>query len=1667
MSRQENTDGKVERPKEGDKSSAISSHVASEAVSEDPQAKPRTKFSTFSGTDDKMLVAVKDGETPEQHRARQDAALHVGKTIGKQVSEFVLEDKAKGVEHVAAGERSIQPEPRKSFIEGLKKFVGGAKNPQEEAELQSQFSIEYMMRKMKDFVSATQTALGTQSFAKDAIGADAAAPVAGSSNPDVAPQHKSRSVDAMETVRQLRSDDSRAVIAGGDDAGIMELLHRINEKAETPPPPEKRTLNDKALECAAHGLHDALNNKGFLNLPAPDAEKVLQILGTITPTDRTYLLNAYSRIYEEDFRTAAIDKCEGKDELRIKSVIDRRDRQADDFASIELSLEILARDREPRVRPDVERTEEESPADAASRRFAEKQLRETIGSLSPDALGRLMNQYTDSEQHKHHDLGEDLLKNPRISPATKEALAIYLQHGSKLTDADVSALADIGLKHKDIDIFEEAFLNASDTVRASYRGDLRQHQIKTAFADVPGGAQPAIDFVETKGIRTLTLVQGDVKFLHTDREHITFALQHATEDERNTFRQGLSTAIQNSVRESQGDTSAKPEPNQTYKDFHDVLSRGAGTPRELAMWEAQLSRGGGLIVDLTSLHKDGWGIPHTPIHAEGEHNFHKVLQTANNMSESEWNALKNDPTYRVQLDLALRTFLTYKMEYEPVKELIDAKLNAPTYEASKQQNIDSLRLDYNEKTANRDQRPPLDTSHPLQSLQDFITGKGNVTEEDVRTLLTDEKIDVSKLKNDYAAATNRDLSSDLLPKIDSGGRLEFSRLLTPGYQNPRQALYDYRYQEYQQQSAYGDRLLTDWYSASDTGAEATLKTLYGRVQKDSEQIESLSPEELSEYQNCLLTADGANKIYVGSKRELSEEFVNYSLGIAAFGGSFVTGGGSWELYATMMVAGGGFKVVAKSQIEGGSYRKDRAFGDLGSGVVGTGTSLLGPEMLGVTRLAAGATARSVLAGEAGYFVKNYSEKQLADSLETIAKDALKKPLNESDAFAKAEIEKLAGQIATKGHEAEVAKVLEESLKNNLMIGSSEFLKRSIYEYTLVSGTGGAAGGINAFSEAMFDGDYKKFADRTLRGFIDGYVSSSVLHALFHGAVTIKRAHAGEFRGESVASTHVGGVEVQSKDGFNWASADGKVHFTGSIVRTPAGNVELKTAHGDFVVDSASGNTIFISKDGKVHRINSSYERPDTEPGARRPETEAIVTPRPESRRPPDAEKIEANKQLHDILNFEKGDPITFNGEHYTYVRFDGEDVILNREAVYPYGRMDLLAKGFSNQQIDALKGKKDIELYSRCYYDIKRVEGSYPNEVFHLANSEGADRKVRLDSLLLQHPDAILLPKAKLLDSHGDASVAALQRGTIVPGDLELSAENRERFAKRGWTTGKCVDQETGRETPVAIRPVTDDTSRTRMQNEIKAQWFFKDLGLETEFAPTALRELEIGGRTQLVAVQEYRGTTLQNALAKITSEKLYNGKEQLASTSLTPEELQLILMPEQDVSTLHSQLKRRAEARGDADLLKAEKRLASIAADEGLLDRLKTDPELQKLRKQYEQSLVARHIFGDFDDHTQNFVVMDETGQIRCIDLDMVQKKPSVVLAHAPDVKLLKNDIFDIIERKPLSPETVARLREWTNDGSTPARMRALGFNDREIESILARARLYLSWQTFPEVHR
>lgn len=1447
---------------------------------------------------------------------------------------------------------------------------------------------------------------------------------------------------------------------------------RAQASAEASPDSRKTHMSPEALKQAAASVHDALN-ANVLGLPIPDVKKVLDTVEPMSALDKAMLLQTYQSMYKKDLRAEAAERLMHDDQIKVKAVIHRGDHKADDLASVETALSrlhtVALREEiatTPSLNPNTDSTTLPNSFDLISasteRRFLEKQLRETLGSLAPGDLDRLARQYAEAHKNPPRDLKTDLLQNPDISEETRQSLNIYLRCGAKLSSDDVRQLAEIGLRSKNADIFQEAFITTRDSqVRDEYSSETKAAQIDGAFGN---DAAIARDYVDAGHIKLSTLVRGDTHWWHKDKNHIEYSLANASKEEHSLYLRGMDLAYKT------GNKNHLPEDEKAvkfYNDLKDALSHASGSPRELAQWEAELTRGGGLISRVTALHDDGFfgmtiGAPH---------DFNKVLQAVDEMSNEDWLQL-HDPSYRQQFERATGTFLD-RAEQAKLSALVEEKLKAPSFEESKRCTPGSIGLKYEKPAsvnAEQEKAPDLPPgSTAADAVHAFVNGQHNVSADFLRKALSNPQLDLEQMANEYAEKYHGDLNSTLLSKVSQTDRLDFIRLLSPVARNPRQDFYAVRDSAHEHDSALGDIMMKNLSNYSQVQADDSQNRLYGFVQENESTIEALSAEKVQEFERLYATTDSAQESYIESKRQFSEEFVNASIGLAAMAGSVVTVGGSWELYVTAMAVGGTYKAAAKAAIEGSDYRADpmHVGCDVLGGGISTGVAFLGPEMLGVGKIAANNTARSLLQGSARDLISSeVTEQTLKNELTVISRKILNGGTGGAEEIAKRELTDLAGRIAKPGHEAALARQLMEISKKEMTDASSKFLSRGIYEYSVVAGSGGAGGMANVFQESLFTGNFEDFGQRSINGFLTGALSASAFNAAFKGVAKVVEV-ATSSGVKRFAEFNAGGTILRSEDGIHWHSSERS--YEGVLVRTATGEVKLKTTEGE-IVNHQDGTATFKDLNGRERPFakpvsESGDSAPQPQPGAQRHnETESVALTEPPTRvgdalkKPSPGElSAEAPPRVGPILNLAVDEPITFMNREWKVARIDESAVTLSRTLAKEANAMDLRSC-YDERQIAQLEVGRYVRLHQHdtTMWRIESIDRT--NRRFVLSGEESTP--VRIRQLLVEHPDLIRSTPQQLMSARGDARVEQLKTAQIL---------RSERYYGDGYYDmndpdipekyiGTMRDKSTGKEMEFVLHPIDDIKMETRMKNEIRAQWFTRWLGFDNGYPATAVREVEIEGVKRWGLLQEKAGQTMQKSFPNILSKKLYGSGE--TPVELTTQELALVLKPARDPQSLLQQLK---------DQPAAYRRFEQLINDKDRMMALRSDAELPQLKRQLEQAIIERHIMGDFDDHAENLLVlMDDTGKYRIRNFDMdfaFSKNEEPVFHRRAKVGKFNNHVFEALEQSPLSIETVQTIQHFVDNPETRSTLVEIGFSDSEIRSIMNRAQFYLQHKRFPQL--
>ncbi len=223
----------------------------------------------------------------------------------------------------------------------------------------------------------------------------------------------------------------------------------------------------------------------------------------------------------------------------------------------------------------------------------------------------------------------------------------------------------MALSSGDFEKFNESAATATADARKQFMDAGGEEKLRTAFGAGARRIAMHSTTLNSEIYPQLRKSQITRAGLETIRRSNRALLKKMTIEERTKYVNGKMLAEGKSV---EGLTAEqKTQAQSTYESIHQSL-QGAGDSWEIAKWEDQIAIKGGSLVTALASHRGTFYDDST----------HLVLKDIENMSESDWNALKTDKSYRQGLDTVLKDYLS-DGEYVRAKKLLDEKKLPPQH----------------------------------------------------------------------------------------------------------------------------------------------------------------------------------------------------------------------------------------------------------------------------------------------------------------------------------------------------------------------------------------------------------------------------------------------------------------------------------------------------------------------------------------------------------------------------------------------------------------------------------------------------------------------------------------------------------------------------------------------------------------------------------------------------------------------------------------------------------------------------------------------------------------------------------------------------------------------------------------------------------------------------
>lgn len=303
-----------------------------------------------------------------------------------------------------------------------------------------------------------------------------------------------------------------------------------------------------------------------------------------------------------------------------------------------------------------------------SRANCERDLRDTFATLPSDGIAKLQKDY---QERFGKSLTDTINSDDKISPETKAALAIYMKGADNRTDKDTIALADIAVKAKNLDMFQETFRDASSGARKQYIEQAGVAKVGEAFTNED--QTHALEYLAQGKETTVTKINESIGTFNDNEKAIDAALKGMTDTERQAYINGkavaeklpeskqLSADSYNSLKEQE-----KSDFDQ-YRQVHDALKK-VGNGSEVLRWDDLIVNKDQTLVGKLAAHG---GIINDRVDS--------LMVDIENMKKSDFDRLKTDPHQRETLEQAIATSYGGK-DLEQAKELLNKKLSFDTFE---------------------------------------------------------------------------------------------------------------------------------------------------------------------------------------------------------------------------------------------------------------------------------------------------------------------------------------------------------------------------------------------------------------------------------------------------------------------------------------------------------------------------------------------------------------------------------------------------------------------------------------------------------------------------------------------------------------------------------------------------------------------------------------------------------------------------------------------------------------------------------------------------------------------------------------------------------------------------------------------------------------------------
>ncbi|HIN64404.1 MAG TPA: hypothetical protein EYM95_07175, partial [Candidatus Obscuribacterales bacterium] len=456
--------------------------------------------------------------------------------------------------------------------------------------------------------------------------------------------------DQKEKFRAIRRGLAKGEMAfsfAGAKAGSGSKFELVDgEKQVAAATPNVRTA-EKPVDMTqalrdAEAIRKATGNDNWVARWA-DRDAINKILEGKTEAER----KAIDRLYKDKYGKGLEEEMRGfqtgSDLEKFLNILHRKDNNAENTAARRIHEDLV---------------ENRNWIQGRSSSQIEKDVRDLLSTRSADQIAKV-----DAEYRKTYgvSLQDAILKDDKLSQATKDMVAIYLKGNDKRTDTDTAKLIDIALQEEDKDLFAESMRDASPAARKAFLDNGGEQKVKDAFGHWYSNSDVthAMDYAREGKLSASTQIKDNTGIAFDNEKGVELAINRMTDRERKMYVDGKALSAGNTIAGM--DEQQQKQARDYYKAVHDALKETANATEMVQYEDMIANKGGGSLVASLARHRGTFY----------NSSIEDITNDVRNMTQAQFDDAKRNPAQRAALDQMLTSLNKDEEERKQVLAVYD------------------------------------------------------------------------------------------------------------------------------------------------------------------------------------------------------------------------------------------------------------------------------------------------------------------------------------------------------------------------------------------------------------------------------------------------------------------------------------------------------------------------------------------------------------------------------------------------------------------------------------------------------------------------------------------------------------------------------------------------------------------------------------------------------------------------------------------------------------------------------------------------------------------------------------------------------------------------------------------------------------------------------------